>query len=49
MLASVEPMIAALLAALLLGERLELLQGAGMLLVVSAAVMLARQATAEHR
>jgi drug/metabolite transporter, DME family len=49
MLASVEPMIAALLAALLLGERLELLQGAGMLLVVSAAVMLARQVTAEQR
>jgi drug/metabolite transporter, DME family len=49
MLASVEPMIAALLAALLLSERLELLQGAGMLLVVSAAVMLARQATTEQR
>jgi drug/metabolite transporter, DME family len=44
MLAAVEPVIAALLAALLLHERLELLQGAGVLLVVSAAALLARQA-----
>lgn len=41
MLASVEPVIATILAALLLGERLEPLQGLGMLLVVSAAVLLA--------
>jgi drug/metabolite transporter, DME family len=47
MLASIEPVVAAILAALLLGERLELLQAAGMLLVVAAAVMLARQAAGE--
>jgi drug/metabolite transporter, DME family len=44
MLASVEPMIAALLAAALLHEPLEPLQGAGMLFIVAAAVLLSRQA-----
>jgi drug/metabolite transporter, DME family len=44
MLASVEPMIAAILAAGLLHERLDALQVAGMALVVTAAVLLARQA-----
>lgn len=43
MLASLEPVVAALLAAALLGERLELLQGLGVLLVVGAAVLLARE------
>jgi drug/metabolite transporter, DME family len=46
MLASAEPMIAALLAAGLLHERLEPLQLAGMALIVAAAVLLARQAAA---
>ncbi|HSK20041.1 MAG TPA: DMT family transporter [Longimicrobiales bacterium] len=45
MLASIEPGIAALLAAVLLGERLEALQMIGMGLVVCAAVLLARQAS----
>lgn len=44
MLASVEPVVAALLAAVLLGERLDALQASGVLLVVSAAALLARQA-----
>ncbi|HEX2166353.1 MAG TPA: DMT family transporter [Longimicrobiales bacterium] len=47
MLASIEPAIAALLAALLLGERMDALQFAGMVLVVSAAVLLAREARVE--
>ncbi|HSJ06872.1 MAG TPA: DMT family transporter [Longimicrobiales bacterium] len=46
MLASVEPVIAALLAAVLLHERLDALQLAGMAMVVAAAVVLARQAAA---
>jgi drug/metabolite transporter, DME family len=46
MLASVEPVIAALLAAVLLHERLDALQLAGMAMVVTAAVLLARQAAA---
>jgi drug/metabolite transporter, DME family len=49
MLASVEPVVAALLAALLLHERLELLQGVGVLLVVAAAVLLARETAAAAR
>lgn len=44
MLASLEPGVAAVLAALLLGERMDLLQGAGLTLVVVAAILLARQA-----
>jgi drug/metabolite transporter, DME family len=44
MLASLEPGVAAILAALLLGERMDLLQGAGLTLVVVAAILLARQA-----
>jgi drug/metabolite transporter, DME family len=44
MLASLEPVVAAILAALLLGERLEGLQAAGMALVVAAALLLARDA-----
>lgn len=44
MLASVEPVVAALLAAGLLGERLDGLQAAGVLLVVAAAALLARHA-----
>jgi drug/metabolite transporter, DME family len=43
MLAALEPVVAAGLAALFLGERLGPLQGAGVLLVVAAAVLLARQ------
>ena len=42
MLACIEPAIAAAFAALLLGERMDALQVAGMLLVVAAAVLLAR-------
>src|SRR5690606_24974657 len=42
MLASLEPAVAALLAAGLLGERLDVLQIVGMVLVVAAAVLLAR-------
>lgn len=44
MLACIEPAIAATFAALLLGERLDALQMAGMLLVVCAAALLAREA-----
>lgn len=44
MLASIEPAIAALLAALLLGERMAALQMVGMVLVVCAAILLAREA-----
>jgi drug/metabolite transporter (DMT)-like permease len=44
MLASIEPVIAAAYAAVLLGERMDGLQIAGMLLVVCAAVLLARDA-----
>jgi drug/metabolite transporter, DME family len=47
MLASVEPVIAAGLAAVLLHERLELMQGLGVLLVVSAAALLTRQVARE--
>ncbi|CAN5612441.1 EamA family transporter [soil metagenome] len=43
MLAAVEPMIAAILAALLLGERLQASQTLGMALIVAAAVVLARR------
>jgi drug/metabolite transporter, DME family len=43
MLASIEPVVAAVLAALLLHERMDLLQGLGVLLVVSAAALLARE------
>jgi drug/metabolite transporter, DME family len=43
MLAAVEPVIAAILAALLLGERLQPAQAVGMLLIVAAAVLLARR------
>lgn len=43
MLASVEPVIATLLAAALLHERLDLLQAIGMALVVTAAIVLAQQ------
>ena len=46
MLASIEPVFAAGFAALLLGERMDWLQVAGMVLVVCAAVLLAREATA---
>jgi drug/metabolite transporter, DME family len=46
MLAAVEPVVAALLAALLLGEGLDLLQGAGVVLVVLAAALLAREVAA---
>jgi drug/metabolite transporter, DME family len=46
MLASIEPAIAAALAALLLGESMDALQLIGMVLVVCAAVLLARGATA---
>lgn len=49
MLASVEPVIATLLAAGLLHERLDLLQALGMALVVTAAIVLARQAAGEAR
>lgn len=49
MLASLEPVVAAVLAALLLGERLDLLQGMGMAAVVSAALLLAREVAAEAR
>lgn len=42
MLASIEPVVAALLAAVLLGERLDALQTIGMALVVAAAVIVAR-------
>jgi DME family drug/metabolite transporter len=51
MLAAIEPVVAALLAALLLAERLEVMQGAGIALVVAAAVLLARgvAAGAEER
>jgi drug/metabolite transporter, DME family len=49
MLASVEPVIAALLAAALLHERLDALQGLGMAMVVTAAVLLARQAATARR
>jgi drug/metabolite transporter, DME family len=45
MLASIEPAIAAIFAALLLGERMQGLQMIGMVLVVCAAVLLARQAS----
>lgn len=45
MLASIEPAVAALLAALLLGERMQTLQFAGMVLVVCAAILLAREAS----
>jgi drug/metabolite transporter, DME family len=44
MLASIEPAIAAIFAALLLGERMDGLQMVGMVMVVSAAVLLAREA-----
>jgi drug/metabolite transporter, DME family len=47
MLASAEPMIAAILAAALLHERLELLQGIGMLLIIAAAVLLSRRVMQE--
>jgi drug/metabolite transporter, DME family len=47
MLASVEPVIAAGLAAVLLHERVEPLQGVGVLLVVSAAALLTRQVRRE--
>jgi drug/metabolite transporter, DME family len=47
MLASIEPVIAALLAASLLGERLASLQVAGILLVVTAAGMLTREVRTE--
>lgn len=46
MLAAVEPAIAAALAALLLAERMDALQIVGMVLVVCAAVLLAREASA---
>lgn len=46
MLASIEPAVAAVLAALLLGERMGALQMIGMVLVVCAAVLLAREARA---
>lgn len=46
MLASIEPVFAAGFAALLLAESMEWLQVAGMVLVVCAAVLLAREATA---
>lgn len=46
MLASIEPVFAAGFAALLLGERMDWLQVVGMVLVVCAAVLLAREATA---
>jgi drug/metabolite transporter, DME family len=46
MLASAEPVVAALLAALLLSERMDLIQGAGMALVVAAAILLAREIAA---
>lgn len=46
MLASIEPAIAAAFAALLLAERMDWLQLIGMVLVVGAAVLLAREATA---
>lgn len=46
MLASIEPAVAAGYAAALLGERMEWLQLAGIVLVVCAAVLLAREATA---
>jgi DME family drug/metabolite transporter len=46
MLASIEPAVAATLAALLLGERMDVLQLIGMVLVVLAAVLLAREARA---
>jgi DME family drug/metabolite transporter len=46
MLASIEPAVAAGLAALLLGERMDALQISGMVLVVCAAVLLAREARA---
>jgi drug/metabolite transporter (DMT)-like permease len=46
MLASVEPAIAAVLAALLLGERMGGAQLIGMTMVVAAAVLLARQTRA---
>jgi drug/metabolite transporter, DME family len=48
MLAAIEPVIAALLAAALLGERLAVPQAAGMALVVAAAVLLAWRAAAER-
>jgi drug/metabolite transporter, DME family len=44
MLAAVEPVVAALLAAVLLGERLDDVQAVGIALVVAAAVLLAREA-----
>jgi drug/metabolite transporter, DME family len=44
MLASLEPVVAAILAALLLGERMRGVQPLGMALVVTAAVLLARDA-----
>lgn len=46
MLASVEPAIAAVLAALLLGERMDVIQLIGMSMVVAAAILLARQVRA---
>ena len=46
MLASVEPVVAALLAAVLLHERLDALQALGIALVVTAAVMVARRGDA---
>lgn len=46
MLASIEPAVAATFAAALLGERMEWLQLIGMALVVCAAILLAREATA---
>jgi drug/metabolite transporter, DME family len=48
MLAAIEPVIAALLAAALLGERLAVLQAVGMALVVAAAVLLAWRAATER-
>jgi drug/metabolite transporter, DME family len=47
MLASVEPVVAATLAALLLGERLTVVQGIGMVLVVAAAVLVSAGAAGE--
>jgi drug/metabolite transporter (DMT)-like permease len=42
LLSTVEPLVAVLLGALLLGERLTLLQGVGGLLILTAVVLLAR-------
>jgi drug/metabolite transporter (DMT)-like permease len=47
MLASIEPVVAALLAALFLGERLDALQAVGIALVVAAAIIVARSGESE--